>query len=299
MATVTRTTLEKPANTAVSSAPFKATEGASESSQYLKLLIYAEFGAGKTVLLSQAVDVPELRDVVFINIEGGTKSIVGSGAVKNHKDLSVIPCRDFETFAAIHKMLWAYCQARDDEDVPRLERMCEKYGLNPKRRFKTVIIDSLSEMNQISLSRAFGEDRDDLLANVVASNEDSRGSFGKNRETMLRAIRQFRDLPMNVFVSCARLGPEMSETVKRPNSQPMLTGKLAKECQAFWDVVGYLETYNKRPMDAGDDVPSGETLYRRLWLQPVGKFDAKNRLKGQDITHIEDPTMKKLYSLLT
>lgn len=289
-----RTALKEPATTATADSPFSIVSGVKNAQKYLKIFIYGDYGAGKTVLSAQAVDVKSMRDVLFINIESGIASVLGSGAVQNPNDLDIVPedgLKSFELFVTIHKMLVNYCQARDDDDTERLEKMAKRFGFDPNKRYKTVIIDSLSELNQVSLSRAFGDDQDNLLGG--AESDDTRRDYGRNRAAMVKSIRAFRNLPMNVIATCGRQWDE--DERKKLGYQPRLTGQLAKEVQAYWDVVGFLTTSAKK----GEDEDGEPTLHRRLWLQPIGKFDAKNRLASQDIPYLDNPTMGKLVSLLT
>lgn len=292
MAVTTRKPLAEPASTAATAAPFSIVSGVKAAQPWLKLFFYGDYGSGKTVLSAQSVDVEVMKDVLFINIESGVQSIRGSRAVKNYADIDFVPCADFETFVAIHRMLLAYCQARDDDDAERIKKMAQKYGFNHTKRYRTVVIDSLSELNQISLARAFGENQDDLLA--TADSDDTRRDYGRNAQAMLKTVRAFRNLPMHVISTCGREWDQ--DERKKLGYQPRLTGKLAKEVQAFWDVIGFVQTAAQKP---GEDEEGGASVARRLWLQPVGKFDAKNRLSSQEITHIDDPTMEKLVALLT
>lgn len=288
-----RKPLSEPASTAATAAPFSIVSGVKAAQPWLKLFFYGDYGSGKTVLSAQSVDVEVMKDVLFINIESGIQSIRGSRAVKNYAEIDFVPCPDFETFVAIHRMLLAYCQARDDDDSERIKKMAQKYGFNPVKRYRTVVIDSMSELNQISLARAFGENQDDLLA--TADSDDTRRDFGRNKQAMLKTIRAFRNLPMHVIATCGREWDQ--DERKKLGYQPRLTGALSKEVQAFWDVVGFVQTAAQKPGESEE----GDTasVARRLWLQPVGKFDAKNRLSSQEVTHIDDPTMEKLVALLT
>ena len=121
--------------------PFAVKRGIKPADRPLKLFFYGDYGAGKTVIAAQSVDIKRMRDVLIIDIEGGLESVASSGAVERFEDIDTIECKSFETFVAIHKMLMAYCQARDDNDVERIERIANKYGLDPEKRYRTIIID--------------------------------------------------------------------------------------------------------------------------------------------------------------
>lgn len=277
-----------------SAAPFSVATGIKSADPWLKLFFYGDFGAGKTVLSAQAVDIPRMRDVLFLNAEAGLKSVKESDAVENYEDIDSILVQDYETFVSVHRMLVAHCQARDAGDESRLERMAQKYGYNPERRYKTVVIDSLSEIENMNFARIIGMESDDLLQDMP---ETTFTDYGRNRQMLHKIVRAFRNLPMNVIVTC---GADWDQDEKKKyKMQPRLTGKLSKDVQAFFDVVGFVQTAAQSSKDDSGDSTGGSTMARRLWLQPIGKFDAKSRLTPQDVGFIDDPTMKKLISRLT
>lgn len=283
------TVLKKPSPAAAPESPFSISTGIKSADPYVKMLVYGDAGAGKTVLAAQAVDVPSMRDVLIINAEAGTKSIVESEAVQNHELIDSVEVQSYETFVAIYEWLLKHCNARDAKDQAKLDALSAKYGFPKGRKYRTVIVDSLSEIEQVNLSRIFGDDADDLMDAAEAA--DFR-DYGQNRRLLHKVIRAFRNLPMNVIFTCARDWDQ--DEKKKYGYQPKLTGKLSKDVQFFMDIVGYLATGK-----SGNDEGGGDKLARRLWLQPIGKFDAKSRLTPQDVGYIDNPTMPKLMSKLT
>ncbi len=61
-----------------------------------------------------------------------------------------------------------------------------------------------------------------------------------------------------------------------------MTGKLAAQIQGFVDIVGFLKA--AAPDDKGNSP-------RRLFVQPVDRFDAKNRRAAFTGAFFEDPSM--------
>lgn len=286
------TVVRKPSPAASPDSPFSISTGVRSADPYVKMLIYGDAGAGKTVFAAQAVDVPSMRDVLVINAEAGTKSIVESGAVEHHDLLDSVEVQSYETFVQLYEWLLKHCNARDAKDQIKLDALAVKYGFPKGRKYKTVIVDSLSEIEQVNLTRIFGDDANDLMDAAEAA--DFR-DYGQNRRLLHKVIRAFRNLPMNVIFTCARDWDQ--DEKKKYGYQPKLTGKLSKDVQFFMDIVGYLATGK-----AGEDKTTGgsaDKLARRLWLQPIGKFDAKSRLTPQDIGYIDSPTLPKLMSKLT
>lgn len=285
------TTLKKPTPSASPTSPFSISTGVRSADPYVKMLIYGDAGAGKTVFASQSVDIERMRDVLFINAEAGTKSITESEAVENHDLIDFVSVQSYETFVQLYEWLLKHCNARDAKDQAKLDALAAKYGFPKGRKYRTVVVDSLSEIEQVNLSRIFGDDADDLIDAAEAA--DFR-DYGQNRRLLHKVIRAFRNLPMNVIFTCARDWDQ--DEKKKYGYQPKLTGKLSKDVQFFMDIVGYLATGKSVSDEGGAGV---DKLARRLWLQPIGKFDAKSRLTPQDVGYIDAPTMQKLMAKLT
>jgi hypothetical protein len=108
--------------------------------------------------------------------------------------------------------------------------------------------------------------------------------YKRNFNMIQRLVRKFRDLPMNVLMTCSRQYTQ--DENKRFNLTLRLTGQLSSSVQGFMDVVGFLT------VTPGSDDAKG--LQRRLWVQPVGKFDAKCRFSNYKGTHFDSPTIKSI-----
>jgi hypothetical protein len=113
--------------------------------------------------------------------------------------------------------------------------------------------------------------------------------FRKNNQMMQLVIRAYRDLPINVILICHAAFTQ--DELKRMLYAPGLTGKLAKQVQGFVDIVGYLKV-GELPADGKSDAP------RRLFLQPVGKFDAKCRIASFKGSYLDNPTMEDIWDML-
>ena len=103
--------------------------------------------------------------------------------------------------------------------------------------------------------------------------------YKKNNNMMNRTIRAFRDLPMHLVVIASSVYEQDDQ--KRMFFQPALSGKLRGQIQAHFDIVGYLAAGASKAGAAP----------RRLYVQPVGKWDAKNRRSVYTEPFFENPTM--------
>lgn len=183
----------------------------SEKTEFINMLVYGNPGAGKTVLAGSADAVPELRPVLFIDVEGGTLSLRD-----RHPDVEVIRVQSWNDMQLIYNELYAM-----------------------EHDYKTVVLDSLTEIQKFSMYN--------IMAQVLRENPDrdpevpSIREWGKNIEQIRRLVRAFRDLPMNTVLTALAVTDKDSDSGKIV-TRPSLSGKLAMEVAGFVDIVGYLYT---------------------------------------------------------
>lgn len=178
---------------------------------YINILIYGDPGAGKTVLAGSADAVPEMRPVLFIDIEGGTLSLR-----KRAPDVHVVRIQNWKEFADLYNGL-----------------LQEDHG------YRTVVLDSLTEIQKFHMYN--------VMQNVVIKDSErdpdvpSMREWGKNIEVMRKTVRGFRDLPMHtVFTALAKADKDGNSG--KIVTKPYMSGKLANEVAGFVDIVGFLYT---------------------------------------------------------
>lgn len=241
----------------------------------LKLLIYGAFGVGKTTLAATATDVKEMQDVLLLNCEAGDLSIANT-------NIDVVRICNFSTAARVHEFLKLHCQLWIKNDIVRLKEIQAKVfnidasKIEVPKHYRTVIIDSLTELETYSMYSILGiTDRMTLDQETAVA---EWADFRKNFNSVQRLVRTFRDLPINVIFICSQQYTQDEQ--KRMAYLPLLTGKLSSQVQGFVDVVGFLKLENL------EGVP-----LRRLYVQPIGRFDAKCRFPKFKSPYFEKPTI--------
>jgi hypothetical protein len=263
--------------------PFRITAAGSQST-WLNLLVYAQFGAGKTRLGLSAVEVPSMNDVFLANIEGGDLTLRGAFDVPSEVDQ--VRITDFAQLARLYEVLRSHCTLRDQNNEAGLRKLeawlkgvPESEIIKPKR-YRTVIIDSLTEAEAYLMYQLLGVTTHMRLDEEAGSPEWAE--YKKQHNMMQRLIRSFRDLPMHTVFICSR--GWVQDEQKRFNYGPQMTGKLSNAVQGFVDIVGYLDV---------QPTPDGK-LARTLWVQPVGRFAAKCRFSNYKLPYFQNPNLKSI-----
>jgi len=272
----------KPAKPNIAPAPF-AIVPIRKRQRYLKMLIYGEYGVGKTTLAASAAFVPDMCDVLLIDAESGDMSIEDIDS----EHIDTVPVSNHRQFARLHEFLGLHCAARDKGDEDALWKLQNRFApeINVLRKYKTVIIDSLTEVQKMAMYQLLGIKVGEHSLDIEPDSPQFK-EWNTSSEMILLLVRSFRDLPMNVIVVCSQ-DVEIDDK-KRMYRTPALPGKLSSRVQGFFDCVGYYV--------AGAANEGGE-IQRRLWLQPGKTFHAKNRFPRFDGAYVDDPDMFAIYEL--
>ncbi len=278
----------KPALTPQRPPSFKI-ESHQTRTRYLKLLIYGDYGVGKTYLGGTASAVDSMRDVILLNAESGdlTLEVDADDDPYNFLDIDSVLVQDYRRVARVYEFLKLHCKLRDDgndEELIKLEARLK--GVEPDeivepKHYQTVIIDSLTEVESYCMNQLLGIGDNTKLDDEVATAEWAE--YKRNHSMMQRLVRDFRNLPMHVIVTCAR--QYVQDEHKRFNYSPQMTGKLAGQIQGFMDLVGY---YVLGQVSEDGKIP------RRLYVQPTGRFAAKCRFTAFKRGFFDDPTVGKI-----
>lgn len=265
--------------------------------QWLNLLIYGMHGCGKTTLAGSAADVVSMRDVLMISAEGGNLTLLDNDRVRNLDMIDEIPVNDFDSVVRIYEYLSSHVKFRDADNMDKLrQQQAWLWGVDPAdidddnvRKYRTVIIDSLTEVEAYCMAKLLGTHGEFSAAML---DEDIKTAefkeYKQNNDMVNKLVRAFRDLPLNVIVLAGRAYEQ--DELKKFLYFPQLTGKLRTQVQGYFDIVGYLM--------AGKVNPDTGQAPRRLYVQPEGRWDAKCRFAGYKSGHFDDPTLASMLEAL-
>lgn len=275
------------------------------------ILIYGDFGTGKTFLAATSVLVPEMCDILYISLEGGEKTLkeIVKICKKNNVDpkrIMVIPVQTFAQYSYVYEFLKIHVKARDMNDEATLRKLegqvrgMSKEVLNDPaalekaipepRKFRTVISDSLTEAQKYCMYQILGINP--LTQKIDAEPDQAQfQDWGKSREMIQFLIRRFRDLPIHTIFICGQASEQ--DVKKQYHYAPMLPGKLADDVRGLVDTVGYLIGI---PQEGGQVV-------RRLYLvggNYGGAYIAAKNRYGTNLQGLwlDQPDMIKLYKLM-
>jgi hypothetical protein len=217
----------------------------------VKFLVYGESGSGKTVFSST------WPNTVFLDIDKGMSSVT--------RRVGRIPIHGTPQETAWDGLMRAI-GFLETPDV---------------HNFKTVVVDSLNEMQKIAMDHVitkFPQIRRpyDELA--------SQSDYGKMLDDFDKAVRRLKALQMHVVLVC-QVAPQQYET---DIVQPQLVGKhTARNVARAMDVIGYL--YKQEGGEGGGDKKE------RIMVFDAVNHVTKDRSDLLPLT-VEDPTFSELYN---
>jgi len=157
------------------------------SANGVKILCYGQSGAGKTTLIKT------LPDVVVLSAEGGLLSIQDA-------DLPYL-------------------------EIATMEDLREAYGWVMESDYKSVALDSISEIAEVCLNHE------------KKVNKDPRAAYGAMQEQMADIIRAFRDIPGRHVLMTAKLEKTQDEMGRVLYSPSMPGNKTGQALPYFFDEV--------------------------------------------------------------
>jgi hypothetical protein len=244
----------------------------------LKLLVHAPAGHGKTRLIGTMLDDPRFLPALLCDFEGGSTTI--------NSRLQRVTLNELEEMSANKKVPTdkiVCVRIRAWEDLNLI------YAILEEGQFRSVALDSLSEIHYLSLNEV-------VAAAVRAKSTHDpdvaeQHDYLKALAQMRKMVRFFRDLEdMHVIFTATSMDTEDART-RRGQVRPNLIGKLSGEIPALLDYVGYLGITEE-----------GGVSTRVLCTEPSERFVAKARNDEDATSHLDgmlkDPTLPKILDQL-
>lgn len=246
---------------------------ASEKLDRVSMLVYGDPGVGKTWLAGSANDVDFMKPVLFVDCEGGTKTLRNT-----QPDIEVVRVQTlFDKGGRIRKSAWEYLTDGIYEDL-KLDAT----------RYKTIIIDSLTEASNLAM-----QDSIDLSVAESARDRDpdvpEQRDYLKTLSKVRKWIRGMRDLHTHIIFT-ALVREETNDQGSVTKVVPALAGKkLSNEAPAWVDLVMYLYTQTVKQ-------DNKNVIVRKGLSQPSGKHYAKDRSDKLPQV-LDNPTMANITEL--
>lgn len=237
--------------------PIKKTEAVKHRT--INMLVYGEAGVGKTWLAGSCQAVPSMRNVLYIDAEAGRTTLD-----TEWPGIPTINATKWNDYIEI----WAALAAGGHD-------------------YQTVVLDSISEILEHCKDQVMIEMKSDPENESRDADIPSIREWGKILVRMLRLIRRFRDLEMNViYIAHA----EQVTVGGRKKWMPLVNGKLQMKLPQIPDVVLYMY---KQEVD-------GEQK-RLLLTEQTASAVAKVRgaTMPQVIGLDKDPTMAEIMNYYT
>lgn len=289
MAQATTSTATTAPKKVKSAPPFKL-RSVNSGDQWLNIMVYGKHGAGKTTLAASAADVDPMNGIFMINAESGDLVMDSNSRIDTPENIQIADVSSFRQVVKMYEFLSSHCRLRDSPTEANIQKMKEYQAwmtgievedIDEPIMYRTVIVDSLTEIEAYCMYELLGIQGEFDIAQIDDDMKTAEfAEYKKNNNKINLLVRAFRDLPMHVIILCAETYTQ--DEMKKFHYAPYLTGKLSTQIQGYFDIVGYLQV--GAPDESGNNP-------RRLIVQPVGKWDAKNRRSSFKDPYFPDPTM--------
>lgn len=190
--------------------------GAADYGRYIKMLVCADPGQGKTVFGSTSIDP------LVVDCEGGLMSIADRR----------VPYTEVKTSLELMELKTALDQEPDVR--------AQMVGFSPQ----TIVVDTIDEIQKMYERERLRDTGRDAL---------NMQDFGWLKDRMLEVIREFRNLPMNVIFLC-HLKDDKDEESGTISIKPGLKGAVADEIAAYFDIVGIIHSEEYTDVDGTEAV---------------------------------------------
>jgi hypothetical protein len=251
----------------------------------VKGIIYGRPGAGKTILAATAAYHPDMRDVLFIDREGGMLSVT-----EGLPDLpdECMPLRHrVHSVADVEAIFWQLKQGSDPQF----------------KSIKTVVIDTASELFNLDLEHTIKENMTKDPRRKNDSIDDPQpGDYGAAGRRIARVIRWLRDLDVNLIVLA-----HTDEITTKPAGDKF--SKVAEESKIVQEVTVGISPMARRLITGFMDfvwlLHVDENGQRWILTQKSGPYFAKTRGPlfadriGKAIKwNLGDPLLSRVYQTI-
>jgi len=255
-----------------------------ELAKYLRMLVYGEPGSGKTWFGASGCLAPETSPTLFIEYRAQIASIRSNPQYMKAMTEGRLIVLKLEKYSELNYIITWLMKGRGS--VPALDDLMKSSGHADDVMPKTVVIDSLTELQRSEVMRRAGNPTDRFIQDVASPQIQDWGSL-LNQFTLL--AHMFYELPYHVIFS----GLETVDFGKAVvGEQPQIVGyRLAMQGQAKRQFPAYAMTLMRL-----DRAPLNSKAYCIGYTQAI-KAKTKEQT-GLIPAKIPDPTIPKLAKLL-
>lgn len=233
--------------------------------QYASMLLYGEYGTGKTTLASTISHVEHLQKTLLIDFDGSSRSVLGN---PNFPNVKVVRITHWTLLEALASWMLGATDKKHQKNINALHK-----HLGDPEQYKSYIWDNLGAMYQLALD--YGLDTDDVRRphELVSSQQDYK--IGHARFNLIAKFwSEFSDQRQVAMIYTAHARVE--ETTRQV--LPMLSGQLATKFSGSLSMVGYTSI----AMTGGRKTPKGNQPLQVTWQVHFRPFDNKVNVKTQN-----------------
>jgi hypothetical protein len=211
------------------------------SDKWIKIMLHADSGVGKTHFCGTAGEHPETSPVLIIDCEGGTEPLRG----------------------------WPNVDTKRVYTMGDLKKIFDDIANHNNGWYKTFAVDSLSEVQDVDMRQVMIEAKNTAKnPDMVNIDVPSPREWGIGRNHVRTITRAFRDLDANVIVTT--LTNTIIKEGKADRYVPALPGKLGYEIPGFMGIVGWYHFNDDRHKERVMQIKGSNRVMAKTRFKELG-----------------------------
>lgn len=249
----------------------------------LSMLIYGPPGSGKTYFAGTSVDVPSMREVLFIDNDGGTRTLMDNPRFPGIKIVRMYNYADYNPLTN-----WLIKGVGPSVDVFKEE-------LGDPLQYKTIVIDNLKKLHEMILAHILETESFARFHKEIPVQTDYRLAIFW-MDNILKTLSQHSMVNDVNIILTAHVQGITDENNVLLQRVPMIPGILSTSIPGDMPIVAYMSAEgSKKTIGLSKTAP---TIQYTAYFDPFDRYTIVKSQTTKKLGSMVDPSMEKLYNLI-
>jgi len=251
----------------------------------LRILPYGQPGTGKTGFCGTFDQDERTARTLFLNAAGNPIRIMKQEPAPIVLDIESI--KDFN-------LVYSFISGGQNKE----HKFRELYEIEPEITFKTVVIDTITEVQRMINLDLMGIGMANFNEEAVMRIQD----WGTSLTKVINLVNLFYSLPVHVIIT-AQERAEIDDATSRINYKPYLQGQAVDIAPAYAEIIGRMRRMIRGPQTGSpaiaEEASTDSDIVTVMYFESAGKYMAKNQVDLRIGKHMANPSATKILDLIS